>query len=253
MYVEEVLAEYRKGNIRDGDTVTLTGLWYVEHMLSPAPWYFCCEEQYYYRTDLTGNEPGARHATSQSMDDAIGTYHNSAHYLCSLGTSRCNLISALLLNEIDTTIHLISFGLDFAFGEFISLAGGAASFSADLFTVTGKIMVPKNADETPIAIGVGFFEYMRYNMEGVPSEFYEILRQERYDDRPVIDLTRFSEKFQQVKIQQVLKRTGMNYDDFHWILEQEPMIPGPGSLEFGDFWIRSKALQEYTDPAPDLE
>lgn len=241
MYVEEILDEHLKGNIRAGDTVTFTGLWIGTSFSFQAPYYYCQEEQYSYRNDLLTDELKSFIISTHPVNDMLGPHYNASHFLCPLDMNHEILRNGFSSNRCKA-IHFISYGLDLALGEFVKYSMSSEPLLCDLFTVTGKIIEPKNSNEIPVALGVGFFEYLRFNMIGEPLDVNETLNQSFYDGRPVVDLTRFSEDFQKIKIQHVLNRTGMKYGDFQWVLKNED-----DQLEPGDFWIKSERLREMID------
>jgi hypothetical protein len=130
----------------------------------------------------------------------------------------------------------MSFGLRHAFGMFLKIYVERQNFDENfadspILTVMGTLLVPKNVAESGVSLGIGHFTEMLLAY-GATSQIKASLKLSLYDSRPEIDLSRFSDSFQERKIEEILQKTGMEYDQFHWHFKENDGYP----LSILEYW-----------------
>ena len=213
MFVSDVIKDYQQGKIKHGNIITIQGKYFDFFYEREYPYYYCSEESYFSRLDLGLECSGF----DRPLEDSFGYYVYRINWLLPHNHNGQNTDA-----DSASRIHLVSFGMSSALRIFDQL--GTPPEDADtssIITVTGKVLVPQNQSSSGVLLGIGHFSKMSYAQAVTPDVCEATLIQSYYDDRPEIDLSRFSDQFQEEKIKQVLQKTKMQHNQFHWHFEED--------------------------------
>ena len=173
-------------------------------------------------------EPATELGKSVTPKDEFGYYLNRLHFIFD-DEDQDDSAFTYPYPAAQSSIHLIQYGIFPIVGSAI-LDVGEERKCWNHIKVMGRIYEPINKHESLLKIGIGDFSELLEGPEYIREVFTSAFKMDVYDPRPEIDLSLFPPEVHESKMNEILAKTGLAMNDFHW--KTEPM----GTIHLEDYW-----------------